>query len=152
MWGRSRSRRRKRGDGSRGPRTSSCGREVQAGISTASNISGGEQTIVFALLLFIVYAAAAAVISTGLVVAAAPPSTCTISVLAIQSVIGGGIFLPPPCYGGEAAEVVRFMNTEPLPDEVDGATEQWLLEVEKEKQLIPTLREGVVPLQLKNAG
>ena len=127
MWGRSRSGRRKRGDGSRGPLSSSRGR----GFFYVTDFSGlvALNAIAFVVLLSLV--ARGLVTHVGLPLAmvgfvAWPLSSIAITAIAQRSA------RRRDRYGGEDDEVIRFMEStseevqfETWPQEVDS----WLIEV-----------------------
>eukprot|EP00966_Prymnesium_polylepis_P332482 7387980-Prymnesium_polylepis.1 len=139
MWGRSRSRRRKRGDGSRGPRTSSC--TPHAAPSGLSTMPERQHSVTISLIFLIVFAAAVALCTSAVLMMLQPAGEGTVAAPMLNMSICG-VALPLWKYGGEDNESIRFMET--LPEEAPQVSlsekaEAWLLQLEEEQRLIEEL-------------
>jgi hypothetical protein len=140
MWGRSRARRRKRGDGSRGPRTSCC--TPHAASSDPSTIAGCSYSIALSVIFLLIFAAAVALCTAGGVLMVLQPAYGSTAIGPILNMSVCSLAVPSWRYGGEDNEVIRFMET--LPDEpsqvsLPAEAEVWLQQLQEEQELIEEL-------------
>jgi hypothetical protein len=129
-----------------------CGSKCSAFSGSALSYSTGLRATttveVVSCIALPAFAAAAAfflvwflVISIGAIAAPLFVLRSTSPPVALQMANLTGVFLPV-CYGGEAAEVIRYMECEGGPErafEFSAGTEHWLARVEEEKRLIEAL-------------
>lgn len=147
MWRRSRSRRRKRGDGTRGPRSSAASPKATAAYSCMpcdTMLLRSGRAVCVQLLLWLLRAIAPLTwisLSTRFVDDSAASWDKELPVMCTYTFSCTSDCTIRVLYGGEASEAIRFMEDEMCTgcEEFPPAAEVWLAELEDEKRLIEAL-------------